>query len=66
MEEMNEKEDIIQSEMELIRKCIKKDLRKYAREIASLIKKTSNMYYFEGVFKEELTKELEKIRKKNK
>lgn len=61
-----EKESIIQSRMDSIRKCIKKDLRKRAKEIASLISKTSNTYYFEGVFIEELNKELEKVRKNKK
>lgn len=61
-----EKENMIQSRMDSIRKCIKKDLRKHAREIASLISKTSNTYYFENIFKEELTKELEKVRKNKK
>lgn len=61
-----EKESIIQSRMDSIRKIIKKDLRNHAKEIASLIAKTSNTYYFEGVFTEELTKELEKVRKNKK
>ena len=61
-----EKESIIQSRMDSIRKCIKKDLRKHAKEIVSLIAKTSNTYYFEGVFIEELNKELEKVRKNKK
>ena len=65
-------EKIINSEtsnytrMDSIRKCIKKDLRKRAKEIASLIAKTSNTYHFENIFKEELTKELEKVRKNKK
>lgn len=61
-----EKENMIQSRMDSIRKCIKKDLRKRAKEIASLIAKTSNTYHFENIFKEELTKELEKVRKNKK
>lgn len=61
-----EKETMIQSRMDSIRKCIKKDLRKRAKEIASLIAKTSNTYYFENIFKKELTKELEKVRKNKK
>ena len=61
-----EEESVIQSRMDSIRKCIKKDLRRHAKEIASLIAKTSNTYYFEGVFAEELTKELEKVRKNKK
>ena len=61
-----EKESIIQDRMDRIRKVIKKDLRKRAKEIASLIAKTSNTYYFESEFTEELKKELEKVRKNKK
>ena len=59
-------ESIMQSRIDSVRKCIKKDLRKHAKEIASLIAKTSNTYHFENIFKEELTKELEKVRKNKK
>lgn len=59
-------ESIMQSRIDSVRKCIKKDLRKRAKEIASLIAKTSNTYHFENIFKEELTKELEKVRKNKK